>query len=410
MPRLPRVHLENALYFVSMEGPYREQIFKDQADRRKYMELLSKNKTEQNFKLFSYALLEDRLHLLIEADEQFPISQIMQKMTPLYTKYFNGRYGRKGPLFQKRFRSVMVEKDAYLPRLTRYIHMTSPDYFNTSYGVYVPQRERNFDEPVLDLQAEVEETLRLLPDGNGKNAYERFMASADKQEFELLDKKLSRGFFLGSDQFISEAKKKMEEQSHREAVIVDEKDNSFAKPPIFSISGKTAVLSGLLVATICLSVFSVYLRQESFVMLVRTMALASRPAVEQPAVKPLNPKAVTLRQSVGLNDTIWEVELISVSPEGVQTPVKDKIKFQGEAFESYYFARQGFSPSNYTVTVNENGVITWETIQRNAKGEVVSWRGDWNGKQMEGVLSYRPEGRTARDFSFMSNRFLGAQK
>ncbi len=37
-------------------------------------------------------------------------------------------------------------------------------------------------------------------------------------------------------------------------------------------------------------------------------------------------------------------------------------------------------------------------LQKNEKGETVSWRGDWNGKQMEGVLSYRPEGRLLRIF------------
>ncbi len=410
MPRIPRVHLENLIYFVSLEGPYQERIFKDQTDRHKYMELLSKYKDEYGFKLFSYALLADRLHLLIEANEEFPISKIMQKITPLYTKYFNTRYGRKGPLFQKRFRSVLVEKEAYLARVTRYVHMTVPDHLHTSYGAYIPQHEKSMDEPVLNLKAEVEEALRLLPEGNQENAYERFMGSADKQEFEFLDKKLSRGFFLGSDRFVAEAKKKVNEQFP--------KDNSLTELPAreaistssaFSMSGKTAALSGLLVATICLSAFSVYLRHESFVTLVRTMAPVGRPAPEKTVAKPADLKLPTPRQLAGLNGTIWEVELISVSPDGVETPVKDKIKFQGEAFESYYFASHGFSPSNYTVTVNENGVITWETIQRNPKGEVISWRGDWNGKQMEGVLSYRPEGSTPQDFSFMSSQ-LRAQK
>ena len=108
-----------------------------------------------------------------------------------------------------------------------------------------------------------------------------------------------------------------------------------------------------------------------------------------------------------LNGTIWEVELISVSEDGSQKPIKDKIKFDGKSFVSYYFSSQGFLPTNYSVTVQQNGFITWETVQRNPKGETVSWRGDWQGNRMEGALSYRPAGMTPQDFSFMSNNSVG---
>jgi hypothetical protein len=103
------------------------------------------------------------------------------------------------------------------------------------------------------------------------------------------------------------------------------------------------------------------------------------------------------------------VELISVGPDGVERPIRDQIKFAGKAFQSHYFASQGFSPSNYSVTVNRNGVVTWETMQRNEKGEVIMWRGDWQGNKMEGVMSYQSSGGSPKDFSFMSSHF-GVQK
>ena len=97
-----------------------------------------------------------------------------------------------------------------------------------------------------------------------------------------------------------------------------------------------------------------------------------------------------------------------VSPNGGEKQVKDKIRFTGKGFESYYFLNQGFNPSNYTVTVSKNGVITWETIQRNDRGESISWRGDWDGKQMEGMASHRSVGKNPEDFSFLSQT-LGGQ-
>ena len=83
MPRPPRVHCEGAVYYVTLEGPGQEELFWDSQDYQKYLELLIKNKSEFKFRLFSYALLPHRLHLMIEVNDEFPISQIMQKITPL---------------------------------------------------------------------------------------------------------------------------------------------------------------------------------------------------------------------------------------------------------------------------------------------------------------------------------------
>src|SRR3989338_2702069 len=105
MPRPLRVQLDGAVYFVTLEGPHNEKIFNDHDDYQKYLELLTQCKEEYHFKLFSYALLPSELFLLIEANDEFSTSRIMQRVTPLYTKYFNHRHERKGPLFQKRFRS-----------------------------------------------------------------------------------------------------------------------------------------------------------------------------------------------------------------------------------------------------------------------------------------------------------------
>src|SRR3989338_5637410 len=83
MPRPLRVHLKDAVYYVTLEGPEGEPIFRDQDDYDKYLELLAEAKKEFHFKIFSYSLLPDGLHLLIQASDDFPVSIIMQRITPL---------------------------------------------------------------------------------------------------------------------------------------------------------------------------------------------------------------------------------------------------------------------------------------------------------------------------------------
>src|SRR5258706_15490314 len=125
MPRLPRIRLEGAIYYVTSKGSQEEPIFKEKADYEMYLNLLTKYKKEHKFKLFSYCLLPDSLHLLIETVEDGAISEIMHNLNSMYTKYFNNRHERRGHLFESRFRSVLVEKANHLAELTRYIHRSA---------------------------------------------------------------------------------------------------------------------------------------------------------------------------------------------------------------------------------------------------------------------------------------------
>ena len=53
----------------------------------------------------------------------------------------------------------------------------------------------------------------------------------------------------------------------------------------------------------------------------------------------------------------------------------------------------------------ERGLVDWQTAQSNAKGESVSWQGQWKGDGMKGVLSFRSAGQNPQGFSFLSIRW-----
>lgn len=389
MSRPPRLFLEDAVYYVTVEGPYNEPIFQDKADYQKYLELLNQHRSDFHFKLFAYALTPSRVHLLMEACEEHPISQIMLNLTPHYTKYFNHRHNRKGPLFQKRFRSVSVEKQAYLPRLTRYIHKL-PSQAYGSYTAYLQNGRASMDLG-LDLQGEAEEVIGELSHTSlveGENVYERYVLSADSQEIQFLSKKLSRGFILGSDAFAERVRERIKNAEHQTAVP--------------SVSGvRMYALSTVLTLTVMLSTFAVYINH-------RTQELLPRPQQMISDRTPLKVTAYDMRAP--LDGVIFEIELMTVAADGSERPIRDKIKFVGKSFESDYFSTQGFTRSNYTLTANPDGSVTWETLQTNAKGETVSWRGDLQGKKMEGSLSHRLGDDTSKDFSFLSNASVGGMR
>ncbi|MBU1124892.1 MAG: transposase, partial [Candidatus Omnitrophica bacterium] len=123
MPRLPRIHISNALYYITANGNLGENIFLDEKDYAMYAELLKKYKEQYGFRLFSFCLIPGTLSLLFELKgEEDSVSMVMHDINSSYTRYFNGRYNRRGHLFRERFKSVIVEKGPYLAKVLRYIH------------------------------------------------------------------------------------------------------------------------------------------------------------------------------------------------------------------------------------------------------------------------------------------------
>ncbi|WP_371363280.1 hypothetical protein SRRS_42120 [Sporomusa rhizae] len=145
MPRESRKRSESKIYHVMIRGNERRQIFLDDDDKIRFIDILKEKKQNQNYSIYAYCLMANHVHLLInEGDET--ISQIMKKINISYAYYFNKKYGRVGHLFQDRFKSEAIEDDGYLLSAVRYIHNNpvkanvvkkAEAYKWSSYGFYV---------------------------------------------------------------------------------------------------------------------------------------------------------------------------------------------------------------------------------------------------------------------------------
>ena len=88
------------------------------------------NKRKINIKDFqklvdivSFCLMPTHIHILLTPLKDNAVSIFMGNLLNSYTRYFNIKNKRKGPLWQGRFKSVHVETDEQLLHLTRYIHL-----------------------------------------------------------------------------------------------------------------------------------------------------------------------------------------------------------------------------------------------------------------------------------------------
>jgi putative transposase len=122
MPRKARIIVPGSAHHVMTRGIDGQVVFRDDSDRERLLSLLGKNLLRFNCACYAWVLMDNHYHLLlrpIEAD----LGSIMRRVNGGYARYFNMRYGRRGYLFQDRFKSLATQELDYLRELIRYIHL-----------------------------------------------------------------------------------------------------------------------------------------------------------------------------------------------------------------------------------------------------------------------------------------------
>lgn len=122
MPRQPRLDAPGLLNHVMARGIERRDIFKDDKDRKAFLERLTTVLEETQTQCYAWALIPNHFHLLLRTG-QTPLSKVMRRLMTGYAVTFNKRHKRSGHLFQNRYKSVVCEEDPYLLELIRYIHL-----------------------------------------------------------------------------------------------------------------------------------------------------------------------------------------------------------------------------------------------------------------------------------------------
>ena len=122
MARALRVQYPNAVYHVTCWGNEQKPIFRDDGDRSIFLKNLVHSIDIYTVKVYSYVLMTNHFHFLLETPLG-NLSEFMRHFNISYTGYFNQRHRRSGHLYQGRYKSILVDKEAYLSILSRYIYL-----------------------------------------------------------------------------------------------------------------------------------------------------------------------------------------------------------------------------------------------------------------------------------------------
>ena len=121
MGRVPRHRLGPGFFHVINRGINGRWILKEDADKEFFRDLLVRFKEAAPVNVYHWAVMSSHFHLAAETLSMVDLSAYVGKVCRRFTTYHHARHGGSGPLWVRRFRSILVQKEGYLPRLGRYI-------------------------------------------------------------------------------------------------------------------------------------------------------------------------------------------------------------------------------------------------------------------------------------------------
>lgn len=123
MARQPRLVIAGQPMHVVQRGNNRQATFFSDEDYRVYLEAIEKAIVKYPVDVHAYVLMTNHVHLLLTPHEEIALSRFMQAVGRRYVRYVNCVYKRSGTLWEGRYKSALIDTDAYLFKCYRYIEM-----------------------------------------------------------------------------------------------------------------------------------------------------------------------------------------------------------------------------------------------------------------------------------------------
>ena len=122
MPRSLRLDIVNGLHHVTQRGLERRDIVLNEDDRSHWWRLFERVARRCHWRVFAVTLLDNHFHIYLRTPEP-NLSDGMHDLDGGYASFFNQRHKREGPLYQGRFKSVLVGNESHSWELSRYVHL-----------------------------------------------------------------------------------------------------------------------------------------------------------------------------------------------------------------------------------------------------------------------------------------------
>lgn len=118
----PPQYVTGNFYHIYNLGCSRLTIFHEPDDYLDVLKLAKHYSSKYNISVIAYCLLPNHYHFLLRQDDSARAGLLPQHVFNIYAKQYNGKYDHSGTIFEGHFKVKLVDSDAYLRQLCRYIH------------------------------------------------------------------------------------------------------------------------------------------------------------------------------------------------------------------------------------------------------------------------------------------------
>jgi len=211
MARPLRIEYPHAFYHVIQRGTEQKNIFVSDKDKEKFLSYLGSAHRKYAAAIHTYVLMNNHYHLILETPRA-NLSKIMHYLDASYAIYFNIKRKRTGPLYQGRYKAILVQEDEYLHHLSRYIHLNPVrakiakdpiEYRWSSYEYFVSTKK----SPKW-LNTRFILAMFHIQRVKAKILYRQFVLSGIGAEGKAIQDNTKNGIILGNESFFEAIKKK----------------------------------------------------------------------------------------------------------------------------------------------------------------------------------------------------------
>jgi len=205
MARLPRLVVANHLHHVIARGNNEQSVFIDDADCQQFLDGLREAARQYRVAVHGYVLLPNRVQLLVTPSDDTGLGKMMQAIGRRYVPYFNARHRRSGSLWEGRYRTTVLDADAYFMECVRLLEFQPVKAGLAADMVSYPWSS-HAHHLGLRKQAWLTDHAAYWKLGNTpfdrEIAYQEFCAHPpERKQAEAIEMATSRGWVVGSASF-----------------------------------------------------------------------------------------------------------------------------------------------------------------------------------------------------------------
>lgn len=121
MPRVARGLADGLIYHIINRGNGRQQVFHTDGDYRAFAELMAEASERYPVKVLAWCIMPNHFHLLVSPERADDLSRWMQWFMTSHVRRYHRFYNSSGHVWQGRYKSFIVQEDAHLLTVVRYI-------------------------------------------------------------------------------------------------------------------------------------------------------------------------------------------------------------------------------------------------------------------------------------------------